>query len=91
MKPAPEEPMSESLRDVEELSLKFSIDVDFKANGEMDMARRQYELVEILSRKANSISKPIVSYSPGSRPGYITCQKKEFGLDFLEFIFYGYD
>ncbi|TMW93960.1 hypothetical protein EJD97_010949 [Solanum chilense] len=67
MKPAPEEPMSESLRDVEDLSLKFSIDVDFKANGEMDMARRQHELVEILSRKANSINKPIVSYSPGRR------------------------
>ncbi|KAK4708831.1 hypothetical protein R3W88_029756 [Solanum pinnatisectum] len=67
MKPAPEEPMSESLRDVEDLSLKFSIDVDFKANGELDMARRQHELVEILSRKANSISKPIVSNSPGRR------------------------
>ncbi|XP_055833060.1 sucrose-phosphate synthase 4 isoform X2 [Solanum dulcamara] len=67
MKPAPEEPMSESLRDVEDLSLKFSIDVDFKANGELDMARRQHELVEILSRKANSISKPVVSYCPGRR------------------------
>ncbi|XP_009786823.1 sucrose-phosphate synthase 4 [Nicotiana sylvestris] len=67
MKPTLEEPMSESLRDVEDLSLKFSIDVDFKANGELDMARRQQELVEKLSRKANSISKPIVSYCPGRR------------------------
>lgn len=67
MKPTPEEPMSESLRDVEDLSLKFSMDVDFKANGELDLARRQHELVEILSREANSISKPIVSYCPGRR------------------------
>nr|XP_016513444.1 PREDICTED: tropomyosin alpha-1 chain-like [Nicotiana tabacum] len=59
MKPTLEEPMSESLRDVEDLFLKFSIDVDFKTNGELDMARRQEELVEKLSQKANSICKPI--------------------------------
>ncbi|KAK6795403.1 hypothetical protein RDI58_008856 [Solanum bulbocastanum] len=40
MKPALEEPMSESLRDVEDLSLKFSIDMDFKANIKMIQTRK---------------------------------------------------
>ncbi|KAI6691355.1 hypothetical protein NL676_028183 [Syzygium grande] len=51
--PIPEEPLSESLRDVEDLSLKFSIDVELKANGELDLATRQKELIEALTRKVH--------------------------------------
>lgn len=51
--PIPEEPLSESLRDVEDLSLKFSIDGELKANGELDLATRQKELIEALTRKVH--------------------------------------
>ncbi|KAF2297251.1 hypothetical protein GH714_020029 [Hevea brasiliensis] len=39
--PIPEEPMSDSLKDVEDLSLRFSIEGDPKLNGELDAATRQ--------------------------------------------------
>lgn len=65
--PAPEEPMSESLRGVEDLSLKFSIDGDYKVNGDADPSARQQELVEILTRKAVSNGSPMVNYCPGRR------------------------
>lgn len=62
-----EEPMSESLKGVEDLSLKFSIDGEFKVNGELDAAARQQDLIEILTRKATSNGKPIINYFPGRR------------------------
>lgn len=65
--PALEEPMSESLRGVEDLSLKFSIDGDFKANGDADPSVRQQDLVEILTRKSASNGSPMINYCPGRR------------------------
>lgn len=67
--PNPDEPMSESLRDVEDLSLKFSIDVDLKLNGELDAATRQKELIETLTQMSSSNGKSSGSYFPGRRQG----------------------
>lgn len=67
--PSAEEPMSESLRDVEDLSLKFSIDGEFKSNGELDAATRQKDLIETLTRMATSNGKSSPSYRPGRRQG----------------------
>ncbi|XP_057973046.1 sucrose-phosphate synthase 4 [Malania oleifera] len=65
--PAREEPMSDSLRDVEDLSLKFSIDGDFKLNGEVDVATREKELIETITHMASSNGYPSISYCPGRR------------------------
>ncbi|CAK9137947.1 unnamed protein product [Ilex paraguariensis] len=62
-----EEPMSESLRDVEDLSLKFSVDVDFKPNGELDATTKQKELIRTLTQMATSNGNSTVSYYPGRR------------------------
>ncbi|XP_052174855.1 sucrose-phosphate synthase 4 [Diospyros lotus] len=67
--PSPEEPMSDSLRDVEDLSLKFSVDTDFKANGDLDAASRQSKLIESLTQRASSNGHSRVSYCPGRRQG----------------------
>lgn len=61
--------MSDSLRDVEDLSLKFSVDGDFKLNGELDAATRQKELIETLTRMASSNGSSSASYHPGRRQG----------------------
>ncbi|KAL2467557.1 putative sucrose-phosphate synthase 4 [Forsythia ovata] len=63
--PIPEEPLSESLRGVEDLSLKFSIDIDVKV-GELDAPNKQ-ELTDILIQKATSIGKSTNIYCPGRR------------------------
>ncbi|KAI3821341.1 hypothetical protein L1987_08907 [Smallanthus sonchifolius] len=65
--PTNEEPMSESLRDVEDLSLRFSTDGDFKANGDVDPATRQKELTETFTKMSTSNRKSNTSYSPGRR------------------------
>ncbi|GKA11041.1 probable sucrose-phosphate synthase 4 [Tanacetum coccineum] len=65
--PNREEPMSESLKDVEDLSLRFSIDGDFKANGDLDPVTRQKELIETFSKMSTSTRKSNTSYSPGRR------------------------
>lgn len=65
--PAVEEPMSESLRGVEDLSLKFSVDGDFKVNGDLDPSSRQQDLIEILTQRAAAGGSPIISYCPGRR------------------------
>ncbi|RVW74974.1 putative sucrose-phosphate synthase 4 [Vitis vinifera] len=67
--PSIEEPMSDSLRDLEDLSLKFSVDGDFKLNGELDAATRQKELIEALTRMASSNGNSSVSYHSGRRQG----------------------
>lgn len=67
--PTIEEPMSESLRDVDDLSLRFSIDVDVKGSGELDGASRQKELIETLTQMASSSGKSAGSYFPGRRQG----------------------
>ncbi|KAL2490182.1 putative sucrose-phosphate synthase 4 [Abeliophyllum distichum] len=63
--PIPEEPLSESLRGVEDLSLKFSIDIDVNV-GELDAPNKQ-ELPEILIQKATSNGKSTNIYCPGRR------------------------
>ncbi|XP_059637446.1 sucrose-phosphate synthase 4 isoform X2 [Cornus florida] len=67
--PALEEPMSDSLRDIEDLSLKFSIDGDFKPNGDLDAAARQKEIIETLTRVATSNGNSSINYCPGRRQG----------------------
>ncbi|GMY07956.1 hypothetical protein FCV25MIE_03195 [Fagus crenata] len=52
--PIPEEPMSDSLKEVEDLSLRFSTEGDTKINGELDAATRQKELIEAITRMASS-------------------------------------
>lgn len=64
---AKEEPMSESLRDVEDISIRFSADGDFKPNGDTDPATRQKELIETFTRMSVSNRKSNTSYSPGRR------------------------
>ncbi|KAL5571755.1 hypothetical protein UlMin_021352 [Ulmus minor] len=77
--PIPEEPMSDSLRDVEDLSLRFSVEAsgDFKSNlninGEIvDPATRQKELVDAITRSKSRLASSkgnaaASSYSPGRR------------------------
>lgn len=66
-----EEPMSDSLRDVEDLSLKFSVDGgDFKFNVDiLDPVTRQKEMIETLSRMAITKSVSGATYCPGRRHG----------------------
>ncbi|KAL0456273.1 UNVERIFIED_CONTAM: putative sucrose-phosphate synthase 4 [Sesamum latifolium] len=63
----PEEPLSESLRGIEDLSLKFSMDVDVKANGELDVASSEQKVIDVLLQKGTSKGKPIDIYCPGRR------------------------
>ncbi|XP_065881439.1 sucrose-phosphate synthase 4 [Euphorbia lathyris] len=65
--PIPEEPMSDSLKDVEDLSLRFSIDGDIKLNSELDAATRQKKLIEAITQVAPSYRNVTVTYSPGRR------------------------
>ncbi|KAF5479359.1 hypothetical protein F2P56_000191 [Juglans regia] len=65
--PIPEEPMSDSLRDVEDVSLRFSTDGDLRINGELDAATRQKELVEAITRMAASNGHHGANYCPGRR------------------------
>lgn len=62
--------MSDSLKDVEDLSLRFSVEGEFKFNGELDDAMRQKELVEaITKRMVSSNYNDSASYYPGRRQG----------------------
>ncbi|XP_031255492.1 disease resistance protein RPS4-like [Pistacia vera] len=63
----PEEQMSDSLKDVEDLSLKVSIEGDFKLNGELDAATRQKKLIEAIIQKASFNGSASVTHSPGRR------------------------
>lgn len=65
--PIAEEPISDSLRDVEDLSLRFSIEGDSKLNGEMDPAARQKELIEAISRRVSSTGNSNANFCPGRR------------------------
>ncbi|KAJ4829474.1 sporulation-specific protein 4 [Turnera subulata] len=65
--PIPEEPMSDSLKDVEDLSLRFSVEGDFKLNGELDAATRQKKLIEAISQMTSSNGNATVTYGPGRR------------------------
>nr|AVH87206.1 sucrose-phosphate synthase 4 [Litchi chinensis] len=63
----PEEPMSDSLKDVEDLSLRFSVDGDFKLNGELDAATRQKKLIEAITQQACFNGNTSATHSPGRR------------------------
>ncbi|KAK8642958.1 hypothetical protein V6N13_012281 [Hibiscus sabdariffa] len=63
----PEEPMSDSLRDVEDISLRFSIEGDIKHNGEIDPAARQKKIIEAITQMASSNSNTSIVYGPGRR------------------------
>ncbi|TYH72730.1 hypothetical protein ES332_D05G275200v1 [Gossypium tomentosum] len=63
----PEEPMSDSLRDMEDISLRFSIEGDIKLNGEIDAAARQNKIVEAFTRMASLNSNTGIVYGPGRR------------------------
>ncbi|PIN11626.1 Glycosyltransferase [Handroanthus impetiginosus] len=65
--PMPEEPLTESLRGLEDLSLKFSVDIDVKANGELDKARSQQKVIDILLQKTTTSGKSVNTYCPGRR------------------------
>jgi sucrose-phosphate synthase len=65
--PLPEEPMSESLKDMEDLSLRFSIEGDYKLNGELDATNKQKKLIEAITQMAPSNGKASVTYTPGRR------------------------
>lgn len=65
--PVPEEPMSDSLKDVEDLSLRFSIEGDPKLNGELDATTRQKKLIEAITQAASFNGNTNVTYSPGRR------------------------
>lgn len=63
----PEEPISDSLGDVDDISLRFSMDGDFKLNGELDASTRQRKLVEAISQMNSTKASSSVLYSPGRR------------------------
>lgn len=63
----PEEPMSDSLKDVEDLSLRFSVDGDFKFNGELDAATRQKKLIEAITQQASFNRNASFTHCPGRR------------------------
>ncbi|KAJ7949934.1 Sucrose-phosphate synthase family protein [Quillaja saponaria] len=65
--PIVEEPISDSLRDVEDLSLRFSIEGDSKMNGEIDPATRQKEIIEAITRMVSSNGNSNANYCPGRR------------------------
>ncbi|GAV72021.1 Glycos_transf_1 domain-containing protein/S6PP domain-containing protein/Glyco_trans_4_4 domain-containing protein [Cephalotus follicularis] len=65
--PILEEPMSDSLKDVDDLSLRFSIEGDFKLNGDIDAATRQKKLIEAITQKASPSGNANVTFSPGRR------------------------
>lgn len=59
--------MSDSLRDVEDLSLRFSTEGDFKLNSELDAATRQRKLVEVITQRASFNGNTTITHSPGRR------------------------
>ncbi|KAL6983202.1 sporulation-specific protein 4 [Sarracenia purpurea var. burkii] len=65
--PTLEEPLSDSLRDVEDISLKFSIDTDLKSNEELDAANGQGKIIEALRQTGSSIGHSSISYCQGRR------------------------
>lgn len=63
----PGEPLSDSLRDVEDFSLRFSTEGDFKLNAELDAVTRQKNLIEAITQKASFNGNASVTHSPGRR------------------------
>ncbi|KAG7557288.1 Sucrose synthase [Arabidopsis suecica] len=63
----PEELTSDSLMDVDDISLRFSTEGDFTLNGELDAGTRQRKLVDAISQMNSMKGRPSVIYSPGRR------------------------
>lgn len=63
----PGEPLSDSLRDVEDFSLRFSMEGDLKLNAELDAVTRQKNLIEAITQKASFNGNASVTHSPGRR------------------------
>ncbi|CAM8995866.1 unnamed protein product [Rhodiola kirilowii] len=78
---ASEEPMSDSLRDVDDLSLKFSVDGEFKFNADVDPASRQKDIIETLSRMAITKSGSGATYYPGRRQGLFVIAADCYDID----------
>ncbi|CAA0394428.1 unnamed protein product [Arabidopsis thaliana] len=63
----PEELTSDSLRDVDDISLRFSTEGDFTLNGELDAGTRQKKLVDAISQMNSMKGRSAAIYSPGRR------------------------
>lgn len=59
--------MGDSLRNVENLPLKFFFDGYFKINGELDAVTRQRKLIETLTHMASSNFNYSISHNPDKR------------------------
>lgn len=66
-----EEPISDSLRDVEDISFRFSTEGDSKVNGEMDPAARQKQIIETIMCRVSSTGNSNASYFPGRRQNLV--------------------
>ncbi|XP_068651934.1 sucrose-phosphate synthase 4 isoform X2 [Aristolochia californica] len=63
-----EEPMSDSLKDVDDLSIKFSVDMDVKMNGDVDPTTRQRAVIDALARRKHQ-SENTMNSEPNFCPG----------------------
>jgi len=63
----PEELTSDSLRDVDDISLRFSTEGDFTLNGELDAGTRQKKLVDAISQMNSMKGRSAAIYSRGRR------------------------
>ncbi|XXG86989.1 hypothetical protein AAC387_Pa11g1786 [Persea americana] len=80
--PHAEEPLSDSLRDVEDLSIRVSVDSDLKINGDLDSIARQKAVVEALTRRRLRPEQPIApDYSPGRRRRLFAIAADCYGAD----------
>lgn len=83
----PEEPPSESLRGIEDLSLKFSFDIDVNAIGELDSAaNHQQRIIDILLQKTSCNGKSGNVYGPGRRQWLYVIAVDESPFDALPVI-----
>ncbi|CAN1812685.1 Sucrose-phosphate synthase 4 [Linum perenne] len=63
----PQEPMSESLKEAEDISLGFSIEGDFRSSSELDAETKHKKLIEAITLLASPNGSSSVKYSPGRR------------------------
>lgn len=69
--PIAEEPTSDSLKDVEDISFRFSTEGDSKLNGETDPAARQKQIIETIMSRVSSTGNSNNSYFPGRRQSLV--------------------
>lgn len=84
--PVVEEPLSDSLKDVEDLSIRFSVDGDVKINGELDAIGRQKAVVDALTRRRPRPEQHMTTngsgldYSPGRRQRFFVIAADCYGV-----------